>query len=206
MLGIGFGVLGGGLALVRTLNPGALYIPYTYTEIHMLTRRVRELVSRSIIRITELTLWGKGRLGILIKSPDPLKYHKPIEGLGLPKFYTDSNPSTRTIKRTIFKDFFGCGTRLQRLATIRWLLLWGKWTRSKYFLVGTNPDNRGIQYIPIHFLINRGSRAPMTQEWIPILSKLSSRSPNHSFNLAPSIPYSGRRKGPQIVLVLALGP
>ena len=44
---------------------------------------------------------------------------------------------------------------------------------------------------PFIFLMNRGSRAPMTQEYIPSLFALSSSSPNHSFNLAPSIPYSG---------------
>ena len=41
-------------------------------------------------------------------------------------------------------------------------------TTCKDFL-GTNPDNRGIPYIPIRFLINRGPRALMTQECIPIL-------------------------------------
>ena len=43
----------------------------------------------------------------------------------------------------------------------------------------------------------------MTQECIPILFSLSSRSPNHPFNLAPLIPYSGGVRG-QINQVLGL--
>ena len=42
------------------------------------------------------------------------------------------------------------------------------------------------------------------QECIPVLLKLSSRSSNHSFNLAPSIPYSGGGGPSQIVEVLGL--
>ena len=50
----------------------------------------------------------------------------------------------------------------------------------------TYADNRDIQHIPS-------------------LLSLSSRSPNHSFNLVPSISYSGGRSGPpQIVEVLGL--
>ena len=73
-----------------------------------------------------------------------------------------------------------------------------KGTRFEDFLGGTDPDNRDIEHMSIYFLMNRGSRAPMTQEYIPSLFALSSRSPNHSFNLAPSIPYSGWR-GPKLV-------
>ena len=40
----------------------------------------------------------------------------------------------------------------------------------KTFFGGTNPENRDIQCITIHFLIGRGPRAPMTRECIPILS------------------------------------
>ena len=38
----------------------------------------------------------------------------------------------------------------------------------------------------------------MTQECIPILCELSSRSPKHSFNLAASIPCSGGGGSPKI--------
>ena len=41
----------------------------------------------------------------------------------------------------------------------------------------------------------------MMRECIPILFKFNSRSPNHSFNLAPSMSYSG---GAQINPVLGL--
>ena len=47
----------------------------------------------------------------------------------------------------------------------------------------------------------------MTQERIPIVFEIISRSPNHSFNLAPSIPHSGGVEGPhQINEVLGLSP
>ena len=74
------------------------------------------------------------------------------------------NPSTTLITGTIFKDIFGGRIKLQRLATIRWLFVWRKGSRFKENNWGTNPDNRDIQYVPIHCLINRGSRAPMMQE------------------------------------------
>ena len=66
----------------------------------------------------------------------------------------------------------------------------GKGTRFKENFWWTNPENRDIQCTPIHFLISRGPRAPMTRECIPLLFKLNSRNPNHSFNPAPSISYS----------------
>ena len=59
--------------------------------------------------------------------------------------------------------------RLQRLTTIRWLFVWGKGTTLKELFGGTSPDIRDIQYIPIHFLINKRPRAPMTQECLSIL-------------------------------------
>ena len=79
------------------------------------------------------------------------------------------NPSTGTITGTMCKENVLGRIRLQRLATIRWLFVWGKGTRFKENFWGTSPDNRDIQYIPIHFLVNRGPRAPMTQECIPFL-------------------------------------
>ena len=45
----------------------------------------------------------------------------------------------------------------------------GKGTRFKDVFGGTYPDNRDIQYIPIHVLISRSLRAPMTQESAIIL-------------------------------------
>ena len=46
-----------------------------------------------------------------------------------------------------------------------------KGARLKEDFRGTYPDNTKIEYVPIHFsfLINRGPRAPMTQECIPVL-------------------------------------
>ena len=41
------------------------------------------------------------------------------------------NPSTTAIKGTIFKEIVSGGFNHQRLATIRWLFVWGKGTRSK---------------------------------------------------------------------------
>ena len=42
----------------------------------------------------------------------------------------------------------------------------------------------------------------MKRECIPILFKLNSRNPSHSFNLAPSISYSGG--GAHIIQILGL--
>ena len=81
----------------------------------------------------------------------------------------------------IQRNSFGTISR-QRLFSIRWNFAWGK-----------TPENRDIQCIPIHFLIGRGPRAPMTRECIPILFLLLSRSPK---NPAPSMSYSGRGGGP----------
>ena len=61
------------------------------------------------------------------------------------------NPSTETITTTRFKENVLGRIRLQRLATIRWLFVWGNGTRCKEIFWGTNPDNRDIQYIPVHF-------------------------------------------------------
>ena len=44
-----------------------------------------------------------------------------------------------------------------------------KGTRFKEMFWWTHPENQDIQRIPIHFLIGRGPRAPMTRECIPIL-------------------------------------
>ena len=65
-----------------------------------------------------------------------------------------------------------------------------------------------MQCMPIHVLIGRGPRAPMTRECIPILFKLNSRNPNHFLNLAPSISYSagGEGGGAEIKQVLGLVP
>ena len=62
----------------------------------------------------------------------------------------------------------------------------GKRDQIKKKIWWTNPDNRDIQCIPIHFEIIRGPRAPLMRECIPILFliELNSRSPNQSFNLA----------------------
>ena len=48
----------------------------------------------------------------------------------------------------------------------------GKRTRFEEQFWGTNPDDRDIPYIPIHLFINRGPRAPITQECIPFLFQI----------------------------------
>ena len=49
------------------------------------------------------------------------------------------------MKGTIFTQFFSGRTRLQRLATIRWLFVRGKGTRFKVW--ATYPDSRFKQVI-----------------------------------------------------------
>ena len=78
------------------------------------------------------------------------------------------SPSTRFIKGSTFKDIFGDKIGVQRPATIRWLFVWGEGTTFKEIFWGTNPENRDIQCLPIHFFINGGLRAPMTRECIPL--------------------------------------
>ena len=73
------------------------------------------------------------------------------------------------MKGTTFKVFFFWKNSCPRLISIRRDFVWRKGTRFKDFFLGTNPENRDIQCIPIHFFIGRGPRAPMTRECIPVL-------------------------------------
>ena len=59
-------------------------------------------------------------------------YYKDIMG----KYHVGRNPSTRLIKGTIFKVFFGGEISRPRLISIRWNFVWGKGTRFKRIFVG----------------------------------------------------------------------
>ena len=100
------------------------------------------------------------------------------------------------MKGTIFTEhIFGKISR-PRLISIRWNFVWGKGTRFQEFLGGPILKIEIFNAFLFICLIGRGARAPITRECISFFLKLNSRSPNHSFNLAPSISYSGGGGGP----------
>ena len=99
-------------------------------------------------------IWEFPKLGVPFWGPYNKDYSILVSILVLGSPYFGKLP---------FEYFFWGRNRLQRLATIRWLFVWGKGTRFKQHFRGTCPDNRSYS-----LLFNKGPRPPMTQERIPI--------------------------------------
>ena len=86
---------------------------------------------------------------------------------------------------------------LERLATIRLLFVWGKGIRFKEHFRGTYPDNGDIQYIPIHLQLIE-VQEPQRRRNALLFFSIEFPESNHSFNLAPLIPYSAGG-GPKLI-------